>query len=113
MYGKFWRAGIRARGREGEKRREKVRGGVKGVNRNVFDPWQTDVEEKLSSLCKGPPELAGSRAQMALCSKPSTNEQIERWKRRGGSLAGAMRTGERFGVSMMAVFFSWHGYSEC
>lgn len=32
---------------------------------------------------------------MALCSKPSTNEQIERRKERGGTLAGATRRGER------------------
>lgn len=41
---------------------------------------------------------------MALCSKPSTNEQIERQKRRGGTLAGATRRGESFGGCMMGCF---------
>lgn len=47
---------------------------------------------------------------MALCSKPSTNEQIEGGKRRGGTLAGATRRGERFGGWHDGVFFSWHRY---
>lgn len=41
MYGKFFRGrNKRAKGRERGKGRwrEKARGGVKGVNRNVFDP---------------------------------------------------------------------------
>lgn len=91
------------RGREGkERQREKHKRGSLGGKQKCLWSWQTDVEEKLSCMCKGPPELAGSHAQMALCSKPSTNEKIERWKRRGGTLAGATRGGEDF-------FLGWGG----
>lgn len=37
----------------------------------------------MSFLREDRPELAGSLAQMALCSKPSTNELIERWEGKG------------------------------
>lgn len=64
---------------------------------------------------KTPPELAGSRAQMALCSKPSANEQIERDGKGGVGLWQGHRGGARDfflggGPGMMGVFFSWHGY---
>lgn len=76
--------GRNKRGRGGEVVKEREEGeGYKGVNRDVFDPGRQMLRRSCSFLCTGPPELAGSLAQMALCSKPSTNEKIERQKRRG------------------------------
>ena len=72
---------VRGRGggrREGgERRRESVGGGFKGVNRDVFDRGRQMLKRSCLFCVKTPPELAGSRAQMALCSKPNANEQIE------------------------------------
>ena len=71
-------------------------GGFKGVNRDVFDRGRQMLKRSCLFCVKTPPELAGSRAQMALCSKPNANEQIERDRKGRVGLWQGHRGGVRY-----------------
>lgn len=54
----------------------------------------------MSFLREDRPELAGSPAQMALCSEPSANEPIERREGKGRVSVITKRRGKEFGTSV-------------